>query len=81
MIGIGLYVTRSAPTWAAALIAVSQPLGFGVELAGGPKALAVAAQVLFAIALVPVGLRVLAPSDDEWADATAIAPPTTATAS
>jgi hypothetical protein len=79
VIGIGLYVARSAPTWAAALIAVSQPLGFGVELAGGPKALAVAAQVLFALGLVPVGLRVLRQPDEEWADATVIASATPAT--
>jgi hypothetical protein len=76
--GIGLYAARAVPAWAAALVAVSQPFGFAVELAGGPKALAVAAQVLFALGLVPIGVRVLRQPDDEWADATAVAPATPA---
>lgn len=74
VIGIALYVSRAVPTWAAALIAVSQPLGFGIEFAGGPKGPAVAAQVLFVVGLVPVGLRVLRQRDDEWADSTVIGP-------
>jgi len=72
VVGLGLYVARAVPTWTAALIAVSQPFGFAVELAGGPKALAVVAQLLFALGLVPVGLRVLGESDGEWADATIV---------
>ena len=52
--------------FAAVLIALSQPVGFVSELAGGPKWLAVAAQVAFAIGLVPVGIRVLRQSDDAW---------------
>jgi hypothetical protein len=80
VVGIGLYVSRAVPAWAAVLIAVSQPLGFGLEFTGGPKALVVAAQVLFAIGLVPIGLRVLRQSDEDWADATVIAPATPATA-
>ena len=79
VVGIGLYVSRAVPAWSAALIAVSQPVGFAVEFAGGPKAPVVAAQVLFAIGLVSVGLRVLRQSDREWADATVIAPATPAT--
>ena len=74
MIGIGLHLARAVPAWSAALIAVSQPIGFLIEFAGGPKAPVVTAQVLFAIGLVPVGLRVLRESDEEWVDATAIAP-------
>jgi hypothetical protein len=79
MIGIGLHLARAVPAWSAALIAVSQPIGFLIEFAGGPKAPVVAAQVLFAIGLVPVGLRVLRQSDEDWADATQIARVTPAT--
>ncbi|MGH3133460.1 MAG: hypothetical protein ACRDNY_06930 [Gaiellaceae bacterium] len=64
--GIGLYVSRLVPVWAAVAIAVAQPVGFAGELAGGPKALAVAAQVAFAIGLVPVGIAVLKQSDQAW---------------
>lgn len=64
--GIGLYVARATPVWGAALIALSQPVGFVSELSGGPKWLAVAAQVAFAIGLVPLGVRVLRQSDDAW---------------
>ena len=40
--GIGLYVARATPVWGAALIALSQPVGFVSESSGGPKWLAVA---------------------------------------
>lgn len=78
--GIGLYASRAVPVWAAVAIAVSQPVGFVGELAGGPKALAVAAQVVFAIGLVPIGIRVLRQSDEEWQQSPAapIATPATA---
>ena len=66
LVGIGLYLARTVPRWAAVLIAVAQPIGFAGELAGGPKALAVAAQVAFALGLIPVGIRVLRQSDVEW---------------
>lgn len=64
--GIGLYFARATPVWGAALIALSQPVGFVSEFSGGPKWLAVAAQIAFAIGLVPVGVRVLRQSDDAW---------------
>ena len=80
LIGIGLHLARVVPAWSAALIAVSQPVGFLIEFAGGPKAPVVAAQVLFAIGAIPVGLRVLRQSDEEWVDATSIAPATPLTA-
>jgi len=54
------------PAWAAVLIALSQPIGFVGELAGGPKALAVSAQIAFALGLIPVGIRLLGQSDVEW---------------
>ncbi|MDQ5819893.1 MAG: hypothetical protein M3540_00435 [Actinomycetota bacterium] len=66
LIGIGLYRARTVPSWAAALIALAQPVGFVSELAGGPKALAVAAQLAFALGLIPVGIRVLRQSDADW---------------
>lgn len=66
LVGIGLYVSRSEPRWAAVLVALSQPVGFVSELAGGPKWLAVTAQVAFAIGLVPIGIRVLRQSDETW---------------
>lgn len=64
--GIGLYRARTVPAWTAVLIAVSQPIGFAGELAGGPKPLAVLAQIVFALGLVPVGLRVLRQPDADW---------------
>ena len=66
LVGIGLYVARTVPAWAAVLIALAQPIGFAGELAGGPKALAVSAQIAFALGLIPVGVRVLRQSDAEW---------------
>jgi hypothetical protein len=66
LVGIGLYLARTVPRWAAVLIALAQPIGFAGELAGAPKALAVSAQILFALGLIPVGIRVLRQSDVEW---------------
>ena len=79
LVGIGLYLTRAVPAWAAVLIALSQPIGFVGELSGGPKALAVAAQIAFAIGLIPVGVRVLRQSDGEW-EQERVAGPTPVTA-
>ncbi|MGH3066768.1 MAG: hypothetical protein ACRDOF_10785 [Gaiellaceae bacterium] len=59
LVGVGLYVTRAVPRWSAALIALAQPIGFLGELSGGPKWLAVAAQISFAVGLIPIGIRVL----------------------
>jgi hypothetical protein len=66
LVGIGLYVARLVPTWSAALVGLSQLVGFISELSGGPKWLAVAAQIAFAIGLIPIGLRVLRLSDASW---------------
>ncbi len=66
LVGTGLYLARSVPRWTAVLIALSQPVGFVGELSGGPKWLAVAAQIAFAIGLVPIGIRVLRQSDEAW---------------
>ena len=66
LVGIGLYLARTVPRWAAVLIALAQPIGFVSELAGGPKALAVSAQIAFAVGLIPVGIQVLRQSDGEW---------------
>ena len=74
LVGIGLYRSRAVATWSAALIALAQPVGFAAELAGGPKAIAVAAQIAFAIGLIPVGIRVLRQSDSEWEPEPAGAP-------
>jgi hypothetical protein len=57
--GIGLYLTQLCPRWAAALVGLAQLVGFVSELAGGPKWLAVAAQIAFGIGLIPIGIRVL----------------------
>jgi hypothetical protein len=62
--GIAVYLVRAARAWAAVLLALSQAVGFASELSGGPKWLAVAAQLAFAIALVPLGLRLLRQPDD-----------------
>lgn len=59
--GIGLAVTRTAAAWSAVLVAVAQPIGFVAELSGGPKWIAVAAQIVFAVGLVPIGIHVLRP--------------------
>ncbi len=64
--GIGLYLARVTPVWVAALIALSQPIGFTSELGGGPKAVAVAAQLAFAIGLVFVGIQALRQSNADW---------------
>lgn len=66
LVGIGLYRARTVPAWTAVLIALAQPIGFVGELAGGPKALAVSAQIVFALGLIPVGIRVLQQSDGDW---------------
>ncbi len=79
LVGIGLYRAPAVAAWAAVLIAISQPIGFVGELAGGPKALAVGAQIAFAVGLIPVGLRVLRQSDAEW-EPESVAGPTPATA-
>ncbi|HLG08153.1 MAG TPA: hypothetical protein VI409_05730 [Gaiellaceae bacterium] len=64
--GIGLYAARLVPTWSAALVGLAQLVGFSGELSGGPKWLAVAAQVAFAIGLIPIGVRILRQSDASW---------------
>jgi hypothetical protein len=64
--GTGLYVARICPRWVAALIGLMQLVGFVSELAGGSKWIAVAAQIGFAIGLVPIGVRVLLQSDPSW---------------
>lgn len=64
--GIGLYLARAAAPWAAVLIALAQPVGFVAELSGGPKWIAVAAQLAFAAGLIPVGLRTLRSADADW---------------
>ena len=64
--GIGLYIARLGPQWAAALIGLMQLVGFVSELSGGPKLVAVAAQVGFAIGLIPFGIRALRQSDESW---------------
>ncbi len=66
LVGTGLYLARSVPRWTAILIALSQPVGFVGELSGGPKWLAVAAQVAFAAGLIPIGVRILRQSDEAW---------------
>jgi hypothetical protein len=64
--GIGLYIAQLCPRWAAALVGLMQLVGFVSELSGGPKWLAVAAQVGFAIGLISIGIRVLREPDESW---------------
>jgi hypothetical protein len=64
--GIGLYIAQLCPRWAAALVGLMQLVGFASELSGGPKWLAVAAQVGFAIGLISIGIRVLRQPDKAW---------------
>jgi len=66
LVGVGLYVARVVPRWSAALVGLSQLVGFAGELSGGPKWLAVAAQIAFAIGLIPIGIRVLRKPDAPW---------------
>lgn len=63
LVGIGLYIARLCPRWAAALVGLMQLVWFVSELSGGPKWVAVAAQVGFAIGLIPIGTRILRRSD------------------
>jgi hypothetical protein len=78
--GLGLRLSRAAPLWAAAAVGLSQPIGFIGELSEGPKALAVAAQLVFAVGLVPIGLRLLRQPDEqrETARPAAVSTPSTA---
>jgi hypothetical protein len=62
--GIGLYSARIVPLWSAALVGLAQMVGIVGELAEAPKWLAVAAQVGFAVGLVPIGVRLLRGSAD-----------------
>ena len=71
--GLGLQLSRAAPLWAAAAIGLSQPVGFIGELAEGPKALAVAAQLVFAVGLVPIGVRLLRRPEERWENVPAAA--------
>lgn len=64
--GVGLYVARLCSGWVAVLVGLPQLVGFVSELAGGPKWLAVAMQLGFAIGLIPIGIRVLRQSDASW---------------
>lgn len=66
LVGIGLYRGRAVARWSAVLVAVAQPLGFAAELAGAPKAVAVAAQIVFAVGLIAIGIQVLRLSDADW---------------
>lgn len=68
--GIGLYSARIAPVWSAALVGLAQLVGIVGELAEAPKWLAVAAQVAFALGLVPIGVRVLRGSEERRAPQT-----------
>lgn len=61
--GIGLYSARIVPVWSAVLVGLAQMVGIVGELAEAPKWLAVAAQVAFALALVPIGSRILRGTD------------------
>jgi hypothetical protein len=78
--GLGLYLSRAVPLWAAAAIGLSQPVGFIGELAEGPKALAVTAQLVFAVGLVPIGIRLLRQHDEQPETATTAAVSTPSTA-
>ena len=66
LLGIGLFLTRLVPRWSAALVGLAQLVGFVGELAEAPKWLAVAAQVAFAVGLIPIGIRVLRRPDASW---------------
>ena len=59
LVGVGLYRGRAVSRWSAVLIGLAQLVGFASELAGATKWIAVAAQVAFAVGLIPIGLRVL----------------------
>jgi len=65
LLGVGLYRARIVPVWAAAAVAVSQPLHFvahGIE----NKPLDVVAFAFFAAGLAVLGVRVLRMHDAEW---------------
>jgi len=67
LLGLALFLARLAPTWIAALVGLAQLVGFASELSGGPKWLAVSAQIAFAIGLIPLGIRAVRQRDAVWA--------------
>jgi len=66
LLGIALQLTRTAPTWAAASLAIAPAVLFANVIAIGPKWLTVAATTLILLASGTIGSRLLTESDDEW---------------
>lgn len=66
LLGVALYLTRTAPTWAAALFGVSPAVQFANELAVGPKWINVAAAVALLLGAGTIGSRLLTETDEEW---------------
>jgi hypothetical protein len=65
LLGVGLYRARVIPVWAAAAVAVSQPVHF-VAHGIGNKPLDVVAFALFVAGLATLGVHVLRIHDAEW---------------
>ncbi len=66
VLGIGLYLSRAAASWEAALVAIPVAVGIVSEIAYGPRIIPTVTSILFLIGLGSIGLRVLRQTDEEW---------------
>lgn len=66
VLGIGLYLSRAAAAWEAALVAIPVAVGIVSEIAYGPRIIPIVTSILFLIGLGSIGLRVLRQTDEEW---------------
>jgi hypothetical protein len=66
LLGIALLLTKTAPSWVAALIGIAPVINLGSELALGPRWLTVAGAALFLVGMGWVGYGLLTETDEEW---------------
>lgn len=66
VLGIALQLTRTAPAWSSAAVALAPAVLVVNEIAIGPKWLTVASAVVFLLGAGAIGWRLLNESDEEW---------------
>jgi hypothetical protein len=72
LLGIGLYRARAVPAWTAAGFVLGIVLNL-VGFTAASLAILILSSLILLLALAPIGWRVLTESDDDWADARALA--------